>query len=83
MQYLLLNNTADCFNNIVFILVAKISSEKVCEKMKNNSILDKVLLVCNRNVELLRLVSLVLVEPGQYRDCVHMWHHNGPLIVLY
>ena len=52
----LLNKTADCFNNIVFILVAKISSKKVCEKMENNSALDKVLLVCNRNVKVLRLI---------------------------
>ena len=53
----LVNKTADCFNNIVFILVAKISSKKVCEKMVNNLRLDKVLLVCNRNAELLRLVE--------------------------
>ena len=44
------NKTADCFNNIVFILVAKISSKKVCEKMV-------MLLVCNRNAELLQLVG--------------------------
>ena len=53
----LVNKTANCFNNIVFILVAKISSKKVCEKMENNSTLEKVLLVCNRNTELLRLVG--------------------------
>ena len=47
---------SDCFNNIVFILVAKISSKKVCEKMENKLKLTKVLLVCNRNAELLRLV---------------------------
>ena len=52
----LVNKTADCFNSIVFILVAKISSRKVCEKMENNSMLEKVLLICNRNAELLRLV---------------------------
>ena len=53
----LVNKTADCFNNIVFILVAKISSKIVCENMENNSALEKVLLVCNRNVELLQLVG--------------------------
>ena len=53
----LVNKTADCFNNIVFIFVVKISSKKVCENMENNSTLEKVLLVCNRNVELLRLVG--------------------------
>ena len=47
---------ADCFNTINFILVAKNSSKKVFEKMVNNSTLEKVLLVCNRNAELLRLV---------------------------
>ena len=51
----LVNKTADCFNNIVFILVAKISSKKVCEKIKINSKLEKAL--CNRNAELLRLVE--------------------------
>ena len=45
----LVNKTADCFKNIVFILVAKISSKKVCEKMESNSTLEKILLVCNRN----------------------------------
>ena len=44
------NKTADCLNNIVSILVAKISSKKVCEKMV-------MLLVCNRNAELLQLVG--------------------------
>ena len=39
-----LNKTADCFNNFVFILVAIISSKKVCEKMENDSTLEKVLL---------------------------------------
>ena len=52
----LVNKTADCFNNIVFMLVANISSKKVCEKMENNSTLEKILLVCNRNAKLLRLV---------------------------
>ena len=51
------NKTADCFNNIVFILVAKISSKRVCEKIEYNSTLEKVLLVCNINAELLRLVG--------------------------
>ena len=39
----LVNKTADCFNNIVFILEAKISSIKVCEKMENNSTLERAL----------------------------------------
>ena len=60
MQYLLLNNTADCFNNIVFILVVKISSEKDFEKLENNSTLEKVLLVCNSNAKLLRLVEATI-----------------------
>ena len=50
----LVNKTTDCFNNIAFILMAKISSKKVCEKMENNSKFGKVLLVFNRNAELLR-----------------------------
>ena len=53
----LVNKTADCFNNIVFILAKEISSKKVCEIMENNSKLEKVLLACNRNAELLRLVG--------------------------
>ena len=53
----LLNKKADCFNNIVFILVTKISSKNVCGKMENNSTLEKVILVCNSNAELLRLVA--------------------------
>ena len=52
--------TADCFNNIVFILVAKINSKIVCEKMDNNSTLEKVLLMCNRNADLLQLVEATL-----------------------
>ena len=51
------NKTADCFNNIVFILMAKISSKKVCEKLENNSTLEKLLRVCNWNPELLGLVG--------------------------
>ena len=51
------NKTADCFNKIVFILVAKINSKKVCEKMEYDLTLEKVLLMCNRNAELLRLVG--------------------------
>ena len=46
-----------CFNDIVFILVAKIRSKKVCEKMENNSTLEKISLVYNRNTDLLRLVE--------------------------
>ena len=42
--------------SLFFILVAKISSKKVYEKMEDNSTLEKVLLVCNRKGELLRLV---------------------------
>ena len=53
----LVNKTADCFNNLVFILLAKIWSKNVCEKMENNSTLEKVLLVWNRNGELLCLVG--------------------------
>ena len=53
----LVNKTADCFNNIVCILVAKISSKTVCEKMDNNSTLKKVWLVFNRKAELLRLAG--------------------------
>ena len=49
--------TADCFNNIVFILVTKSSSKKVCEKMEDNSTLEQVSLVCKSNAELLRLVE--------------------------
>ena len=56
MQYFF-DKTLDCFNNIAFILVATITSKKVCEKRENNSTLEKVLLVCSRNAELLRLVE--------------------------
>ena len=51
-------NKTGYFNNIVFILVAKISSKKVSEKMENNSTLEPVLLACNRNAKLLRLVGV-------------------------
>ena len=44
----LVHKTADCFNNIVFILMVKISSKKVCKKMEYNSTLEKVLLVCKQ-----------------------------------
>ena len=53
----LVNKTADCFKNIIFILLAKISSKKDCAKIENNSTLAKVLLVCNRSSEMLRLVK--------------------------
>ena len=53
----LVYKTADCLNNIVFILVAKITFKKVCEKMENSSTLERVLLVCNRKAEVLRLVG--------------------------
>ena len=56
------NKTAAYFNNIVCILVAKISSKKDCEKMEYNSKLEKVLLVCNRHVKLLRLVEATLAS---------------------
>ena len=36
------------------VCMAKISSEKVCDKMENNSTLEQVLLVYNWNAELLR-----------------------------
>ena len=39
MFWQLVNKIADCFNNIVFILAAKISSKKVCEEMEVNSTL--------------------------------------------
>ena len=52
----LVNKTADFFNNIVFILEASISSKKH-EGKGNNSKLEKVLLVCKRKAELLRLVE--------------------------
>ena len=55
---LFVNETAYCCNNIVLILMAIISSKKVCEKMENNSTLEKVLLVCNRKAKLLRLVDV-------------------------
>ena len=60
----LVNKVADCFNNIVFIFVAKISSKKVCEKWKDNSTLEKVLLArrSNRNAELLRLIEATFVS---------------------
>ena len=41
----------------IWQLVAKISSKKVCEKMQNNSTLEKVFLVCKKNADLLRLVG--------------------------
>ena len=55
MVYHLVNKTADYSNNIASILVAKINYKKVCEKMEINSMLEKVLLVCNRYAKLLRL----------------------------
>ena len=42
---------------MVFILLTKISSKKVYEKMENNSTLEKVLLLCNRNAVFLRLIG--------------------------
>ena len=50
----LVNKTGDCFNNIVFILLVKISSKKIFKKMENNATLEKVLLVCNKNVAINR-----------------------------
>ena len=55
----LVNKTAGCFNNFVFILVRKTRFKKVCEKMENNSTLEKVLLGGKRNAELLRLVEAI------------------------
>ena len=49
--------TVDCFNNIVFILVAKISFKRICEKIQINSTWKNVLVVWNKNAELLRLVG--------------------------
>ena len=40
----MVNTTADYSNNIVFSLVANISSKIVCKKMENNSSFEKVLL---------------------------------------
>ena len=66
-----------CFNDIVFILVAKISSKKICEKMENNSTLEKILLVCNRNTDLLRLVE------GTFDSKVTLrWMRKKTLIIL-
>ena len=42
---------------MVFILLAKIISKKVCQKIKNNSTLEKVLIVYNRNAKLMRLLG--------------------------
>ena len=57
MFWQLVIKTADSFNSIGIILMAKISSKKVCEKVENSPKLKKVLLVCNRNADLLRLVG--------------------------
>ena len=46
----LVNKTADGFNNIVFILEAKISSIKVCEKMENNSTLERALVTVSSSI---------------------------------
>ena len=46
--------------------MAKISSKKVCDKMENNSTLEKVLLVCNRNAELLPLVGATFDVQGAF-----------------
>ena len=52
----MVNKTAaDCFNNIV--LVVKISRKNLLKKMENNSTLQKILWVFNRNAKLLRLVG--------------------------
>ena len=39
---------------------------KVCEKMENNSTFEKVLLVCNRNAELLWLVGATFDAQGAF-----------------
>ena len=72
----LVNKTDDCFNNIVFILVAKISFKKVCEKMGNNSMLEKALLVFNRNAELLRLVGAIFEEVSKVAFLRRMRKNN-------
>ena len=48
----MVNKTADCFNNIV--LVMKINRKNLLKKCENSSTLEKILLVFNRNAELLR-----------------------------
>ena len=59
-EYTQYNNTTACVNwPIVFILVTKINSKKVCEKMENTLTFEKVLLACNRNAELLRLEETI------------------------
>ena len=60
-----ISNIFDCFNNIVFILVAKMSCKKICDEIENNSTLEKGLIVCNRNAELLRLVEASLIPKWQ------------------
>ena len=37
--------------------MAKISSRQGCAKMENNSTMEKVLLACDRNAKLLRLIG--------------------------
>ena len=45
------------FQQHCFYLVANISPKKVCDKFENNSTLQKLLPVCNRNSVLLQLVG--------------------------
>ena len=52
----MVNKTADCFNNIVLFWSWKLV-EKIYWKNGNNSTLEKILWVFNRNAELLRLVG--------------------------
>ena len=60
-----IRNISGCFNNIVFILVTKMSCKKICDEIENNSTLEKGLIVCNRNAELLRLVEASLIPKWQ------------------
>ena len=73
------------FNHIVFILVAKISRKRVYEKMENNSMLGKILLVYNRNAELFlrrmrkkNVIILKSLQKKRLQSCVlfvcRCWH---------
>ena len=53
----MVNNNSWLFQQHCFVLVVKISRKNFIEKMENNSTLEKILLVFNRNAELLRLIG--------------------------
>ena len=53
----LVNKTADCFNNIVFILVAKIRLKRMWKNGKLLKVGKDLTLVSNRNAEMLRLIG--------------------------